>query len=354
MTFSPPPAEGGRDVRLDLARGLFVGLMIFGHLGWHELVPRTRLGFATLAEGFFALSGATLGLVAARADAAGRARTFDRRLLWRGIWLYGANLLLVAAARVLEGTRAFPGPFFDRYWRDTPELWRWLSFDQPSVLNVLPRYALFLALAPLVHAALRRGGHLAVLAASGALWAASWWSGGALLLPGFEGARAPYPAASWQLVFFAGMVAGYPRGRADRPRSGPWFGRPELLVAAAAVLVAAVFAADDPGPEVFGAWVSRPLLGPLRVVNILAAAAVLRWALTRWRGPLTRWTGWLLSPYGKAALPAFLLHAPVVWLFLALPVLDAHPGLRPPAAVAVLLVLLPLLRIPLVRRWLTP
>jgi len=351
MTDSPTPPAEGRDVRLDLARGLFVALMIFGHLGWHELVPRTRLGFATLAEGFFALSGATLGLVAARYDVTGRGRVFDLRTLWRGLWLYGANLALVAAAHALAGTRSFPGAYFSRYWGDTPAVWTWLSFDQPSVLNVLPRYALFLALAPLVHAALRRGAHLPLLAASVALWAVNWWTRGALLLPGFEGERAPYPAASWQLVFFAGMVAAYPRAGA---RPAPWFARREVLIAALAVLVAAVFAADDPGPGAFGAWVSRPLLGPLRVVNLLAAAVVLRWLLTRWRERLARWTGWLLVPYGRAALPAFLLHTPVVWLFLALPLLDARPELRPYAAAGVLLALLPLLRVPAVRRWLTP
>lgn len=354
MTSSPAPADAGRDPRLDLGRGLFVALMIFGHLGWHELVPHTRLGFATLAEGFFALSGATLGVVGARYAAAGRARVLDRRLLWRGLWLYGANLTLVAAAHALEGTRSFPGDYFARYWRDTPALWTWLSFDQPSVLNVLPRYALFLLLAPLVVAALGRGAHAAVLAVSVALWAANFWTQGALALPGFEGPRAPYPAASWQLVFFAGMVASYPRPGAAEARPAPWYARREALVAAAAVLVAAVFAAEDPGPDAFGAWVSRPLLGPLRVVNLLAAAIVLRWLATRWRAPLVRWSGWLLVPYGRAALPAFLLHTPVVWAFLALPALDARPELRPFAAAGVLLALLPLLKIPALVRWLTP
>jgi hypothetical protein len=354
MRPATSPAAGGRDVRLDLLRGLFVALMIFGHLGWRELVPHSRIGFATLAEGFFALSGATLGVVAARHAAARRSREMDVRLLWRGLWLYGANLALVAAARALEGTRPYPAGYFRRYWLDTPELWTWLSFDQPSVLNVLPRYALFLLLAPLALAALRRGAHAAVLATSIALWAIDFMSDGALLLPGFESARAPYPSASWQLVFFVPMALAYPRpAAATGPRSS-WRDRPALLAAAAVVVAAAEIAVRFPGPAALGAWVSRPLLGPLRVLNLLAAALVLRWLVSRYRAALERWTGWLLVPYGTAALPAFLLHAPVVWAFLAIRPLDTRADLRKLAAAGVLLALLPVLRIPAVRRWLTP
>jgi len=354
MPAPPPPHSGARDVRLDLLRGAFVALMIFGHLGWRELVPHFRIGFATLAEGFFALSGATLGVVAARRAARGRSRPWELRLLWRGLWLYGANLLLVAAARALEGTRPFPAGYFARYWGDTPALWSWLSFDQPSVLNVLPRYALFLAVAPLALLALRHGARAALLAASIALWAANLLSHGGLVLPGFESARAPYPCASWQLVFFVPLALAYPRPfAAARPGRARWQER-ALLAAALAAVLAAEVALRGPGLAAFGAWASRPLLGPLRLISLLAGALLLRWLVTRLRATLERWSGWLLVPYGVAALPAFLLHAPVVWAFLAVRPFDTHGGARKLAAAGVLLALLPLLRIPVVRRWLTP
>ncbi|KAB2961898.1 MAG: hypothetical protein F9K18_10545 [Thermoanaerobaculia bacterium] len=354
MSSAPPRATLGRDVRLDLLRGAFVALMIFGHLGWRELVPHFRIGFATLAEGFFALSGATLGVVAARRVATGRAQEMARHLLWRGLWLYGANLVLVAAARTLEGTRPYPAGYFRLYWRNTPELWTWLSFDQPSVLNVLPRYALFLVLAPLALFALRRGARTALLATSIALWAVDFLSQGALRLPGFEGERAPYPSASWQLVFFVPMALAYPPPARAEGTAGSWLDRGALVATALAAVLAAELLMRDPGPAAFGPWASRPLLGPLRLISLLAGALLLRWLVTRHRTRVEAWTGWLLVPYGRAALPAFLLHAPVVWAFLAIPPFDTRAGLRKLAAAAVVLALLPLLKVPAVRRWLTP
>lgn len=345
-----PPDAGERDVRFDLLRGACVLLMIFGHLGWRSLEVHFRLGFVSVAEGFFLISGATLGVVAARYAARGETATLVRRLPRRGLWLFAANLVGVAFYRALTGP-LFPAALMAEYWQGVPALAQWLSFDQPSVLNVLPRYALFLLVVPPVLAALERGHQLAVLAGSAALWLANFALAGALRLPGLETAHAPYPAASWQLLFFGGMAIAH-RLRSRPPARLP----PALLPAAALAVAASVLLARGEtawSPDA-ALWVSRPLLGPLRLVNLVAIAVVALAAVGYWREPLVRRLGWLLLSYGRNALPAFLLHIPLVWLLLVTPGVAHDDLLRKPAAALAILLLLPLVRHPTTRRWLAP
>jgi hypothetical protein len=266
----------------------------------------------------------------------------------------------VAAYRVLTGP-LFPAALMAEYWQGVPALAQWLSFDQPSVLNVLPRYALFLLVLPRyalfllvvppVLAALARGHQLAVLAGSAALWLANFELAGALRLPWLETQHAPYPAASWQLLFFGGMAIAH-RLRGRPPARLP----PALLpVALLAVAASVLLARGEPAwsPEA-ALWVSRPLLGPLRLLNLMAIAVAALAAAGYWRDLLVRRLGWLLLPYGRNALPAFLLHIPLVWLLLVTPVVAHDDLLRKPVAALAILLLLPLVRHPATRRWLAP
>jgi peptidoglycan/LPS O-acetylase OafA/YrhL len=351
-----PPRASRRDLRLDLLRGLCVLLMIFGHLGWRQLETHFRFAAVTVAECFFFLSGATLAVVARRRQEPEVASAFDRRLVRRGLWLYAANLCGVGIARLLEGSRAFPGNYYDRYWRDAPELERWLSLDQPSVLNVLPRYAVFLVVAPLVIAAARRGAWLWMAAASTLLWFANWSTHGALRLPLFESVRAPYPVASWQLLFFGGLFAGWLLHAGDAGASLRLPARRTLEAVAGIGLVLAMLGALPATAAELNRdwWTSRALFGPLRALNFVALAIV-AWALaSRWTPAIAARAGRWLLPFGQYALPAFLLHIPFVWALLAIPAIDSRADLRKLAAVAVIAMILPLLRWPPVQRWLRP
>lgn len=353
---TPPGAR--RDVRLDLLRGACVLLMIFGHLGWRKLEAHFHLGFVTVAEGFFFLSGATLGLVSRRRHEAGRSAELDRRLVGRGLWLWGAHLVTVALARLLAGSRAFPDDYFNRYWGQASEPLRWISFDQPSVLNVLPRYVVFVLAAPAALALLRRGHALLLAAATTALWLATWLSAGALRLPVVEGDRGAYASTAWQLLFFGGLLFGWLVVHADgaerreRDPSITW-----LAVGAAgcALFVALESGAWAPlSAELLPRLAGRVDLGPLRLLNFAAAAAVVWWAISRFREPVARWTGRLVVPFGQWALPAFLLHIPLVWALLFVPALDRNDPLRHVVAIVAILGLLPLLERPAVQRWLRP
>jgi hypothetical protein len=317
MTEPATPAEG-RDLRLDLLRGLCVARMIVVHLGWNSDWIRFPFGLVTAAEGFFLISGVTLGKVGRRYADDGRAGELARRLVLRSAWLWIANTALVLLLRRLDGTCAVPEGALAGHWLETPRWQQILSFDQPSVLPVLPRYVVFLLLAPVVLAALRAGRGAWILVASVALWAANSLVPGGLALPYFEGERALFPLAAWQLLFVVGLLIGYRRPAGDRARRPPLGGfafASALLLAVAFVLFErlglARAAAADPGAVfvLFG----REALGPGRLLN-LAALGVVLFALTdRFRDRLVSFTGWLLLPLGTKALAAFLLHVPLCW-----------------------------------------
>ena len=349
-----------RDERIDLLRGFCVVVMIFGHLGWRALETHFRVGFVTIAEGFFLLSGATLGVVAARLAEPERARAFDRRLLRRALWIYTVHLAAVAASKALAGP-LFPPRELRRYWaRENVEpIWTWLSFDQPSVLNVLPRYALLLVLAPAALRLARRGRHDVLLALSLALWLAQLVTRGALLIPGFEQSRASYPSASWQLLFFGGLALFHRLRSCQEPEGeagGKAVARRVAVALSGALTLAFVLLAARPDlvERLASAWISRPLLGPLRLLNLVAVAIVVGAFVDRYRGSLRRAFGWLLLPFGQNALPAFILHIPLVWAMLALPLGARDNTLRKPVAAALILLLLVLIRHPNARRWLAP
>ena len=362
---TPPAAARAvravRDIRLDLLRGACVALMLYSHLGWPRLAIHFPVGWANAAEWFFLISGVTVGLVARRYDATGRLDELRGRLVLRALWLYGANLLLLAVARWLVVAPHFRPRALARRWRNVPELVEWLSFDQPLALHLLPRYALFVLAAALLLPALRsRWGALVVAAGTASLWLGNFLSDGKLRLPLFETRQPVFPSASWQLLFFAGLVFAFRRGVAPAPRGSPpsRFGAAGWLAAAGTLaFVVAARSGLDRFPElaaVAGNYLQRDLVGPLRLVNAVVVA-IFAWRLVgRWREPLEDAVGGLLLPFGRNALPCYLLHLPLIWLGMALP-FPGEPVLpRRLFAVAALAAIWLLVRQPIVRKILSP
>jgi hypothetical protein len=352
-------AARGRDLRIDLLRGLCVAKMIFGHLAWRRFELHLPVGWVGAGDGFFLLSGATLGTVARRWVGSERYRALLARLPQRALWLYAVNLLLVVVAYRWVELTPFSARAVERRFGDLPLWLGVLKFDQPLALNVLPRYAAFLAVAPLVLLALRSATGAALLwAASAALWFGFYLSGGALVCPFLEVRGADFPLASWQLLFFSGIVIAY--GFGGRPRALARRARTALLWLAGAGTAAFVFAqwylpgrASRP-PEAIRTLVDRELQGPLRLVN-LAVVAIFYWLLVdRFREPLARTAGKLLLPLGQNALSAFLLHLPLLWLTQSVVLDPDEEWRRKAAALAALAAIAAAVRVPWVRKLLAP
>ncbi len=358
MTDAVSPTSGsGRDLRLDLLRGLCVARMLLVHLGWSAGFFRWPFGLVTAAEGFFLLSGITLGRVGRRYAATGRASAFGWRLLRRAGWLWVANTLLVAAFHSLDGTCACPSGVLTAAFGDLPTWHRLLAFDQPSVLHVLPRYVVFLAVTPLVLAAIRAGAGVWIGALSVLLWLHTRNPYHAFRLPFFEGDASHFPVAAWQMLFVLGILLGHRRWGEDDS------GRISRTAAAVGGGLALLFSwLERYGIPLLGAasvgwtdfWFGRPLLGPYRLLNLAAFGLLCWWAVDRWLGVIRRFTGWLLEPLGQRALAAFLLHAPVAWMIACLPASLHSPLATPLVAIAGLLLVLVLVRQPWVQRLLSP
>lgn len=317
---SEHPAAG-RDERLDLLRGFCLLKMVLSHLWPQPIDLQALFGFVSAAEGFFLISGATTGIVfGRRAESAGLAFA-SRGLMRRGVQLYLLNLALVFAFFAAETTRILQFAQFREPGFTVASLF---SFNQPYFLQVLPRYALYLVLAPLALACLRRGRTALLVAVAFGLWALVIVSGGQLALPIVEqGTHRGFLALSWQLLFFGGMALGFHRERLGRLWRALPAGVTIALPAAGflvLVLLAAAHTAGRLGWEASSiAWLfGRDQLGPGRLLD-LACAALLCFALVdRFWKPIRSATGWLLLPFGRNALYLFLAHVTTYGLFLSL------------------------------------
>lgn len=318
-TLRYDPSASSRDLRLDLLRGVCLVKMVFAHLWITPFhVVNEWTGFVTGAEGFFFISGVVVGIVYGKRIARHGMAPARRALVERSLHLYLANLALVFLFLTLELTDTVHQRLFRAHWPgglDWPQVF---TFDQPYYLHVLPRYVVFVALAPLALWLLGRGWTGLLLGLGLGLHGWRWWGGPGVHLPFWEGEGALFPVLSWQLLFLVGMVLGFHRQRLGgwyrRWLAGGWGGIILGLgfLAFVALRLALIHGVLPPYPE-FLRLIDRQTLGYLRWINLTLAFAFLFWVTDRCWRPLARWTGGLLLPVGQNALYVFLLHIPIVF-----------------------------------------
>ncbi len=311
----------GRDERLDLLRGFCLFKMVLSHL-WPQPVDLQPLfGFVSAAEGFFLISGATTGLVfGRRAESAGFALA-GRALARRGAQLYLLNLALIFLFYAAETTRVLQ---FSQFRHAGFRLQELFFFNQPYFLQVLPRYALYLLLAPLALACLRSGRTALLLVVSFGLWALVLARGGWLPIPYVEqGVNGGFLVLSWQLLFFVGMALGFHRERVGRLWRALPVGLTIVLPGACFLAFVGLGIANSVGrlgwdasrvAQLFG----RDQLAPGRLLDLLCAALLFYALVDRFWKPIRRATGWLLLPFGRYALYLFLAHTVTYGFFLSL------------------------------------
>lgn len=317
-TWRYDPAVSRRDLRLDLLRGLCLAKMIFNHLWKTPLHPyQLWLGYVTAAEGFFLLSGTVVGIVHGRRVHERGLGPTSRTVVQRALNLYLANLAFVFLFLALEATDLVPNEYFG-YGR-TFAWFHPFQLNQPYYLQVLPRYVAFLAATPIALWCLTRGRTAWLLAGSCGLWLANLVQGGRLLVPGLEPERhVDFPLLAWQLLFFVGMALGYHRRRVVEA----WRRLPGTPTAALLLGLCLLFSLHQVGvvevPALGGEGaqllLEREALGPVRLVNLTAFAALAFLVTDRLWRPLARSVGPVLLPFGQSSLYLFLMHIPVVWL----------------------------------------
>ncbi len=272
-----PVIASGRDIRLDLFRGLALWFIFLDHIPTNIVSWLTvrNYGFSDATEIFVFISGYTAVIAYARMmEREGWLRAASR--IYRRVWqLYVAHILLFVAfsAQVAWVSIA----------RDTPALieeMELLGLGQnpyqailqaallkfrPVNLDVLPLYIVLLAVFPFVLPAVVRW-PMAVITVSLALYAATChydWN-----LPAYPDGKVWYfnPMA-WQVVFYVGAacaVLGPQLAWLDR------FRRPLTVLAVLYLLFAAFIALSwqyNPLERLVPVWVAR-LIYPIDKTNI--------------------------------------------------------------------------------------
>ena len=335
------PEAGGRDLRLDFMRGfvmLFVICVHLEYLSFINVFMWERLGYFSSAEGFVALSGVVLGMVYRQKLATDGFAACARRVWRRAFQLYRVNVFVIASILLL-GLLPWPNTSVLTHWQPvaggqgyalfppagTP--W-WAVLRQCLLLQIGPHqfqvmglYVIVLLGAPAVLLALHRGWWRGVLLCSVLAYLANLQF--ELRLDTLKSEYA-FPALSWQLLFYGGMVAGYHHRQVFGYLAGD-AGRWLVRIAALLTVVFALAALGNPGrafwpwplPYEYGTaafhrfydtWLAKEHLAPLRLLNNLCFYLCFFVLLSRRWTICNRLLGWLLVPIGQASLYVFIWH----------------------------------------------
>jgi len=221
-----PSAAAGRDLRLDLFRGLAMFIILIAHIPYNKVagyIP-ARYGWSDAAEIFVFCSGMASALAfgkvfVRRGWLMGTARVAYR--VWQVYWAHVALFVAIAATMAaldLSGIFDRYGSF-DKSYVATLNLTGFFENTQaglvglltltyvPNYFDILPMYLVILAMIPAVMALARVDPRLA-MGACLALWAGT--QTGMLALPAEPWSDRPwfFNPFGWQLIFFTGFAFG--------------------------------------------------------------------------------------------------------------------------------------------------
>ena len=307
-----------RDSYIDYWRGLFHIMMLVDHLPF--LLPGLTIidglfgffGYVTVAEGFVFLSGYVTGLVYTRIrDEKGQCAVRCKAVL-RAFTIYAtyvvAVLFLVILVR-LGGTAGVSWDSWSRLFEAPPAttfvqvvclLW------QPSFLEILPMYSLFLLVTPAILPQLDRGRYWLVISVSILVWTANQFGlrDGLLAAVEIDAHRfGSFNFCAWQILFVCGMICGHKTHR----KGEPWLPKNAALAIGAGALALLCFAWSH---DVFRLpfsqiWVRRSSIAPVRLANFICLAFL----AARFRGPVGKLIkGRELALLSQHSLQVFAFH----------------------------------------------
>ena len=292
--------QSGRDLRLDLFRGLSLLFIFIDH------IPNNVMSYVTLHSIAFSDAAEVFVFIAGYAAATVYGKAFERQgclaasgRIYRRVWqLYVAHILtfvVLAAGLYYVALRlqnqTYIEDFGIDYFIDEPQtaVTKLLLLQyQPQLLDILPIYMIFLGVFPLLLLLLRCWLPLPLIM-SGALYLLNLRFG--WQLHSYPDNEAWYfnPLA-WQFLFVIGATAGYaPYSRQRLPLNSAWLGKPAVLVATAIGIINVSWLIQGAYDNFPGLWLQQlsPLvedkanLAPLRLVSFLALAIASAHAVSR-------------------------------------------------------------------------
>src|SRR5437868_7043598 len=213
----PITVPGGRDLRLDLFRGLALWLIFLDHIPANIVnwITIRNYGFSDAAEIFVFISGYTAAFVYGRTMQQRGVVVASARILKRAWTVYIAHIFIfvIFMAEIAYLTRSIENPLYNEEMGaldfmkepgDTLIQALLLKF-KPTFMDVLPLYiVLLLGLPPVLWLLLRAP--TVALAASVALYTLSWnlsWN-----LPSYPSGTWYFNPLTWQLIFVFGAWCG--------------------------------------------------------------------------------------------------------------------------------------------------
>lgn len=276
------PALAGRDMRLDVFRGLGMLIILIAHIpnnGWALWIP-ARFGFSDATEIFVFLSGMASAIAFGGVFDRGGLGMLTARIAQR-IWQIGWAQVCLFVTLLALMVRAGPhyvdllnlGPVL----RDPGLILDLIRLAYvPNYFDILPMYMIILAMMPVLLLAERVHPALPIVLIAG-LWALAQTGALALRAEPWSDRTWFFDPFGWQLIFYLGFFLG--RGTIVLPR-------PEgaALVASVAIVTLCVpfawFRALEASPALAeAAQALHPLtdkssFGILRLVHFLALAAI--------------------------------------------------------------------------------
>ncbi|WP_299430162.1 OpgC domain-containing protein [uncultured Meiothermus sp.] len=303
----------GRDLRIDWLRGFCLFAMAIDHIGGESFlyVFSGRLNFyISAAEGFYFISGLTLGILASRQTLLQSIERIFSRLLV----LYRTAVLIALGFMALSllGLKVWYDP-----WDKEQNLLEFVAgvltlqngYNGSEILGL---YILYMLFAPLAFWLLHRKQGWLVLLVSGAVYVFSQ------VVPDVVGApiASIFTAAAWQILFFAGLVVGFHRLElaqfwAQRPWLRNGLGVGILLLAVALMVVHAQGWLPWLDQAVLGDEHTAAMVWPRLLLVVLYLQAFYIFTTWCWL-LLNRGVGWFLIPLGSASLWTFTGHLMVM------------------------------------------
>ena len=208
-----PVVTTGRDLRLDLFRGIALWLIFLDHIPSNVVswITIRNFGFSDATEIFIFISGYTAAFVYGRAMRERGLVVSGARILRRAWQIYVAHIFLFAIymAEISYVATSFDNPLYAEEMNildflkqpDVTIVQAMLLKFKPVNMDVLPLYIILLLWFPPILWLLQRGPTLA-LGASLALYVATWYFG--WNLPAYPDGNWVFNPFAWQLLFVFG------------------------------------------------------------------------------------------------------------------------------------------------------
>ena len=208
-----PVVTTGRDLRLDLFRGIALWLIFLDHIPSNVVswITIRNFGFSDATEIFIFISGFTAAFVYGRAMRERGLVVSGARIMRRAWQIYVAHIFLFAIymAEISYVATSFDNPLYAEEMNildflkqpDVTIVQAMLLKFKPVNMDVLPLYIILLLLFPSVLWLLQRGLTLA-LGASLALYVLTWHFG--WNLPAYPDGNWAFNPFAWQLLFVFG------------------------------------------------------------------------------------------------------------------------------------------------------